>query len=194
MRNPIRLKNFNLRFLPLYVLGLAILVSYPSTPMRLCVSLPFFALGLGLRGWGAGHLVKNDELTLSGPYRYLRHPLYAGTILIATGLCLLVGGGLGALLLLATWPWFALHYFPRKERVESARLEARYGPRFRAYRESVPALWPRLRAWHSPDSVGAKAAGAQSWCLERYSENNELGTFLAVCLGVAVIGIRMTWG
>ena len=38
-----------------------------------------------LRLWAAGHLEKGREVTRSGPYRLLRHPLYAGSIVIAVG-------------------------------------------------------------------------------------------------------------
>lgn len=42
--------------------------------------------GEGLRLWAAGHLEKGREITRSGPYRALRHPLYAGSIGIAVGI------------------------------------------------------------------------------------------------------------
>ena len=38
-----------------------------------------------LRVWAAGHLEKGREVTRSGPYRFLRHPLYAGSVTIAVG-------------------------------------------------------------------------------------------------------------
>ena len=38
-----------------------------------------------LRLWAAGHLEKSREVTRSGPYRVLRHPLYTGSIVIAIG-------------------------------------------------------------------------------------------------------------
>lgn len=186
MRNPIRLKNLSLRFLPYYAAGLAILVLYPVRPEGLALGLPFVVLGAAIRSWGAGHLVKNDELTISGPYAHLRHPLYFGTISVATGFVLMIGGWLGLGLLAIVWPWFALHYFPRKERSERARLEAIYGDAFCAYRDAVPALWPRLHAWSS----GAARGPATRWDVARYSENNELGTLLALLAGVIVFIIR----
>ncbi len=38
-----------------------------------------------VRVWAAGHLEKGREVTRSGPYRFLPHPLYAGSIVIAVG-------------------------------------------------------------------------------------------------------------
>ncbi len=178
MRNPIRLKNLSARFLPLYVVGLWLLIFHvPSRAALLAGALPIL-LGLVLRSWGAGHLVKNDALTMTGPYAHLRHPLYLGTLLIGTGFAIAIGGLLGVVILLLLWPWFALRYFPRKESLESERLGVRYGERFARYREAVPALWPRLAAWRD----AAHPAPAEDWALDRYSDNNELGTLLAVSL------------
>ena len=190
MRNPIRLKNFNVRFLPLYVVGLVILVVHPPRPYALALALPLILLGLAIRSWGAGHLVKNHALTLTGPYAHLRHPLYAGTILIATGFALILGGWLSLLLLGAIWPWFALHYFPRKDRSESARLEALYGDAFVRYRDAVPALWPRLAGWDGAAAAAGDGVAPRGWRLVRYSDNNELGTLLAVLAGVLVFWLR----
>ena len=142
MRNPIRLKNLSARYAPFYLVGIVILFLAPSRLSNLVWGTPLIMLGLALRGWAAGHLIKNDLLTVTGPYAHLRHPLYLGTILVATGFAILVGGLPGLALTVLIWPWFGLRYFPRKERVESDRLETRYGEVYRSYREAVPALWP----------------------------------------------------
>jgi len=186
MRNPIRRKNLNARFLPLYVFGIVLLIFQPPRPDGFVVALPLIVLGAGLRAWGAGHLVKNDQLTTTGPYAHLRHPLYLGTILIATGFGLWVGGWWTLAVLGLLWPWFALHYFPRKERSESGRLEATYGERFVRYRREVPALWPRLQAWRDEDVSGQP----DRWAFVRYDDNNELGTLLGLSVGVLLFWLH----
>ena len=186
MRNPIRLKNLRVRFLPLYLVGAVLFAVHVPARASLLGALPLLLVGLGLRGWGAGHLVKNDALTTTGPYAYLRHPLYLGTMLIGTGFAFGLGGWPAMGVLLVLWPWFALSYYPRKERVEGERLEARYGERFARYRTSVPALWPRRRAWRDPNEADEGAV----WALARYSDNNELGTLLAVVAGWLAFWLR----
>jgi protein-S-isoprenylcysteine O-methyltransferase Ste14 len=186
MRNPIRRKNLNVRFLPFYVLGIAILIFPPPRTAGFVVALPLIALGGGLRAWGAGHLVKNDRLTTTGPYAYLRHPLYLGTILIATGFGVWAGGWLSLGVLGLLWPWFAFRYFPRKERSESRRLEAAYGEQFVRYRKEVPALWPRLRPWQGEPVIGPQGR----WAFARYDDNNELGTLIALLVGVLIFWLR----
>lgn len=186
MRNPIRRKNLNTRFLPFYALGIALLVFQPPRPDGFVVALPLIVLGAGLRAWGAGHLVKNDRLTTTGPYAHLRHPLYLGTILVATGFGVWAGGWWTLVVLGFLWPWFALHYFPRKESSEGLRLEAAHGERFLRYRRAVPALWPRLRPWRGERDPALQAR----WAFDRYDDNNELGTLLALSLGVLVFWLR----
>ena len=44
------------------------------------------ALGEALRIWAAGHLHKSREVTSSGPYRWLGHPLYVGSSIMGVGL------------------------------------------------------------------------------------------------------------
>jgi protein-S-isoprenylcysteine O-methyltransferase Ste14 len=191
MRNPIRPKNLRLRFLPLYLLGIAILLLQPPRPGAAVAALPLIALGTALRAWGAGHLVKNDVLTTTGPYAHLRHPLYLGTLLVGTGFAVWIGGWIALAVLALLWPWFALRYFPRKEASESRRLEAAYGDRFRRYRDAVPALWPRWHAYHETEPA---AGGGGRWQLGRYDANNELGTLLALSVGVLLFWLRSEVG
>ena len=187
MRNPIRRKNLNARFLPLYLIGIALVFFGPPRPLSYRVALPLILLGVGLRTWGAGHLVKNAELTTTGPYAHLRHPLYAGTILIASGFAVWVGGWWTLAVLGLVWPWFAFQYFPRKERSEGIRLEAAYGERFVSYRRGVSALWPSFRPWVGNSRTAPRGDG---WKFRRYDDNNELGTFLAVVTGVLLFWLR----
>jgi protein-S-isoprenylcysteine O-methyltransferase Ste14 len=193
MRNPIRLKNLSPRFLPVYAIGALVLVlTRPSLP-GFAAGLLLVTVGAALRGWGAGHLVKNDQLTVTGPYAYMRHPLYAGTLLIAIGFSAIVGGWVAVGLLALLLPWFFLDYFPRKDRIESARLERLYGDSYARYRAEVPALLPRLKPWRG-DSDRILAAGQVSgvrWSRQLYSGNNELGTLLALVAGIGAFALRV---
>ena len=62
-----------------------------SDPLRAAIGLVLFALGLGFaiwarlhigRNWGTPMTQKNEpELVTSGPYRFVRHPIYSGILL-----------------------------------------------------------------------------------------------------------------
>lgn len=196
MRNPIRLKNFRPRTLPYILAGLVIVVLREPPLEGFVLGVPPIAAGAALRSWGAGHLVKNDALTTTGPYAHVRHPLYLGTLLVATGFALLLGGVWSLAVLAAIWPWFALHYFPRKDRIEGTRLAALYGEAFERYRAAVPPLWPRPTAWRAPaaPALDGSEAAVSTWQLARYSDNNELGTLIAIAATLLLFGLRAAWG
>ena len=193
MRGPIRLKNLRLRFLPYYVVGAVVILLVRPTPSGYVGGAAIVVLGAALRSWGAGHLVKNDALTITGPYAHLRHPLYLGTLLVGQGFALIVGGWLALAILALLLPWFFLLYFPRKERIESARLERRYAASYALYRAQVPALVPMARGWRPLQATPAFGDVDARWSGERYRENNELGALLAVTSGLVLLALRMSF-
>jgi len=83
----------------------------------------------------------DHQLVMSGPYRLVRHPIYASM------LCLLAGTGL----MISPWPLFAaatLVFVIGTEirvRIEDDLLSSRFGDRFREYQRSVPAYVPFVR-------------------------------------------------
>jgi len=68
-----------------FVAAVTTLVLAQPTWEAWCVGFFIAIIGECLRLWAAGHLEKNREVTRSGPYRFLRHPLYVGSIVIAIG-------------------------------------------------------------------------------------------------------------
>ena len=128
--------------------------------------------------------MKTDRLIRSGPYAYLRHPLYLGTLLIGLGFFIAAGGPAAPVAVAVLVPLFFLYYLPYKERIESARLERRYGDAYRAYREAVPALLPRGRRW-PPVEQRRGAAAAPTWSARRFRLSSERWALLAL---VAALG------
>jgi len=55
-------------------------------------------VGEMFRVWAAGHLEKGREVTQSGPYRVVRHPLYLGTAIVGAGVAVASANGAAALL------------------------------------------------------------------------------------------------
>jgi protein-S-isoprenylcysteine O-methyltransferase Ste14 len=190
MRNPIRRKNIRVRFVPFYLAGGLLLWFVRPEPIPYAVGCVAVVAGAALRTWGAGHLVKTEQLTVTGPYARLRHPLYAGTLLAAAGFALMVGSWISTVALVLFLSWFFGSYFPRKEAVEGGRLEARYGAPFVEYRAAVPALIPRLRPWSPAPGTSGYGDGPARWRLDRYSENNELGTLLGLVACLVAFGLR----
>lgn len=180
MRRRLLPKHLQPRFLPFHALAIAVLVLAQPSAGGLLLGSVLVLAGALVRAWGAGHLVKNERLTVSGPYAYVRHPLYAGTLLAGVGFSLMAGGWLSLALLAGLFAWFFLDYFPRKERRESERLERMYDGAYARYRERVPALVPSLRRWRPPPDARAMVNPELRWSGACYAENHELGTALGL--------------
>jgi protein-S-isoprenylcysteine O-methyltransferase Ste14 len=99
---------------------------------ELCGSL-LIVIALGIRLWALGSIDGNKKRVLVtwGPYRYIRHPLYSGSVLFAFGICLILGSLTAVLLLCLFLIWF---YLP------SLRIEAEWA----TYRGQTGMLVPRL--------------------------------------------------
>jgi protein-S-isoprenylcysteine O-methyltransferase len=108
-------------------------------------------LGVLLRCWAVWSLgrffqrdvmIQKDHVVWrGGPYRLLRHPAYAGTLISYLGFGLAIGSWVGALVWVAI---VAAGYVPRI-RVEEAELTLALGDSYRDYARStarlVPGLW-----------------------------------------------------
>lgn len=97
------------------------------------IGLPVAVFGLLLRAWAAGHLAKDQQLATSGPYAYLRNPLYVGTLTVAGGLVIASRNIWLALLFAAA---FFLVYLPAVELEEQHLREI-----FPNYREYAARVW-----------------------------------------------------
>ena len=86
------------------------------------------------------------------------------------------------------WKLFQSLPTTRDQELAADLVEEIYGEAFARYRGAVPALWPRLTAWRAP-----MEGPPPSWSLERYSENNELGTLLGLAAVVALFSLRAVW-
>jgi protein-S-isoprenylcysteine O-methyltransferase Ste14 len=102
-------------------------------PAAIAWSLALVVPGLILRGYAAGTVKKNRELTVTGPYAHTRNPLYMGSMLIAAGFALaLLSWPLALLLAIG----FAAIYVPVIA-AEERFLRATF-PEFDAYCRQVP--------------------------------------------------------
>lgn len=157
-----------------------------AEPSRLAleVGAALAVLGLLLRAWAAGHIVKDEQLTLTGPYAFTRHPLYLGSFLIGSGLAFATGK---ALLLVPTLAFFAIVYV-RTVRQEERRLEAKHGWRYAEYRRSVPAFVPR------PTPYRAAAEERRTFRLGGYLRHREYQAALGVmALMAALLADYFVW-
>jgi len=120
-------------------LACALAVFAEPTRASLIEGIPFAIVGLAVRAWAAGHLAKNERLAASGPYAFVRNPLYFGTLIAAAGLLVASRQWWLAVLYAAA---FLLIYLPAIE-LEEQHLRNLF-PEYEAYAQDVPLLVPRF--------------------------------------------------
>jgi protein-S-isoprenylcysteine O-methyltransferase Ste14 len=127
--------------------------------------------GLWLRGYAAGYVKKNRELTVTGPYAWTRNPLYLGSMLIAGGFAVALGSWPVAVLLVFG---FLLIYIPvilSEERFLRANFAG-----FDDYCKQVPRL---IGLRHAAKSKDAEQGG---FSIELYLKHREYRAALGVTL------------
>ena len=160
-----------------FVLAAAFLWLSAPTPMSLAAGLPVSLLGLAIRAWAAGHLEKDTALAESGPYGWVRNPLYLGTLVVAAGLAIASRRWELGVLFAAV---FLLIYLPVVELEEQhlGMIFASYG----AYARRVPKLAPRWPSRRSPKQF--------RWDL--YRRNREYQALFGFLVGVALLVWKAT--
>ena len=114
-------------------------------PAAVAWSLALVIPGLWLRGYAAGYVKKNQELTRTGPYAHVRNPLYLGSILIAAGFAVALESWLVGVALAVMFVAIYVPVIASEERFLRATF-----PEFDDYCSRVPRLIPRLTAAKMP--------------------------------------------
>ncbi len=132
--------------------------------------------GEALRLWAAGHLRKNKQLTTTGPYAYVKNPLYIGTLLITVGYSAMA---MNIWIMIGGFAWFFVYYAPYKKKQENEKLIGSFGDAWTVYDKAVPDYLPRFSPY--------PGRGANRWSFEVVKENSEHETAVGVFIGFAVM-------
>ncbi|MGA3047226.1 MAG: isoprenylcysteine carboxylmethyltransferase family protein [Terracidiphilus sp.] len=162
-------------------------------PAALVWSVALVAPGLWLRGYAAGYVRKNRELTQTGPYAYTRNPLYLGSMLIAAGFAVALLSWPVVLVLTAGFAAIYIPVIASEERFLRATF-----PEFEVYSRRVPRLIPRLSAGVNPKGQSTDGAFSLSLYLRHREYNAAIGAallyisllFLRPALAALVNGVR----
>jgi protein-S-isoprenylcysteine O-methyltransferase Ste14 len=172
------LRKINKKTIWLYLGAAALLITAVPTKPSFIVGLVVVCMGETIRVWAAGYLRKNEILVTSGPYAYVKNPLYIGTMLITAGFCIMANN---IYLLTLAFLGFIFYYIPYKKRVESNRLMGLFGESYAAYDSQVDDYMPRLRPYE-------KAEG--NWRFEHVIGNSEEGIVALLAVGALLIALR----
>jgi protein-S-isoprenylcysteine O-methyltransferase Ste14 len=108
-------------------------------------------IGLGLRIWASSFAgrhtrsqeIEGDKLAVAGPYAYVRNPIYLGSVVLGSGMVLLIGDR--RLVIPCALTFLALYFglIPAEEEF----LTTKFPDEYAAYCRNVPRLIPRLTPW-----------------------------------------------
>jgi protein-S-isoprenylcysteine O-methyltransferase Ste14 len=122
-------------------------------------SLPLL-LGAAFMIWGLHHIGRNitfsirtrenHALVTTGPYRWVRHPLYTGGMVEAVGLCLLMANW--SVALSAGLFWSLIAY---RTPMEEKKLIETFGYEYRQYMQRVGRFLPVPRLFVGDETSGS---------------------------------------
>lgn len=146
------------------------------------IGITLTVLGVMMRIWSMGYLLKKEELATAGPYGRTRNPLYVGTWLIGFGLALNTA-----------WPFSVplavvynlVFFFVYRAQIgiEEEMLSSIYEEPYEEYCANVPRFFPQLTPW--------RKGAVSSFSLMRAMRNRAWEPIL----GVAILWLAQmaTW-
>jgi protein-S-isoprenylcysteine O-methyltransferase Ste14 len=143
----------------------------------ICAGAVLIVSGLVIRALASGHVRKNEQLTTSGPYAYTRHPLYLGSLIMASGFALAARSWWIALM---TALIFLIIYVPVML-AEETFLRQRFR-QFEDYAGAVPRLGLRL-------SASGYRQGSFSWKL--YCQHREYNALVGSVAMMVVLAVKL---
>jgi protein-S-isoprenylcysteine O-methyltransferase Ste14 len=172
---------------------LAMILFAKPTGESMLIGVVLALLGELVRFWGvayAGSLTRvtgsvgAPELVVSGPFAYVRNPLYLGNILLYTGVGIMANALFPWLVLVALM-YFAFQYLSIVS-LEEEFLGKEFGPRYLEFKTNVPQFIPRLKPYKHPAQEGQRP----HWNGALRSERR---TLQAVGLVLALLAVLWLW-
>ena len=118
-----------------FVSGVLVLILARPTGRSLLIGMSIAGFGELLRIWAAGHLHKAREVTASGPYRFLPHPLYVGSSVMGLGLAIACNSVAVAVLIAI----YLVTTLTAAIKSEEAFLRRTFGEQYDLYRSGIAA-------------------------------------------------------
>jgi protein-S-isoprenylcysteine O-methyltransferase Ste14 len=116
--------------------------------MVICLPLVYWLFSsLGKNVTHTVAIRKEHTLVKSGPYRWVRHPLYSVGLALFLGLSLLAANWFIALVIIISFSLLTL-----RTGIEEARLIERFGDEYREYMRVTGRYFPRLRLSRRPST------------------------------------------
>ena len=151
------------------------------------LAISLILLGLATRMFASGFVLKNKELSTTGPYAFMRHPLYTGNIMILIGLCL-INGFFWSFVIAFIFLWF---YYPAAIEYEDRKLKSLFPDTWEEWASITPALIPKMNLKDTINGKIFSQLDLRSWSLKKSLVTNyEPVIVIYVMAWLIVIGNR----
>jgi protein-S-isoprenylcysteine O-methyltransferase Ste14 len=168
-----------------YLVALIFFLLASPTPRSILIGGVVAAFGLLIRASASGHLRKDRQLAMTGPYARMRNPLYFGSAFLAAGFAVAGDSWWAASLVTA----YFVVFYSAVMRNEEADLRASFGAPFDEYAARVPLFFPRLIGAGYASSLEGKPTGNFSW--EQYRRNREYQALIGMLAGLVALWLRI---
>ena len=128
-----------------------------------CIGIGLLLIGETIRIWSVSYAggetrtrnVGATKLCSSGPYAFVRNPLYVGNMFMYVGVVFIAGAANILLMAATTLAFFTVQY-SLIIALEEEKLEELFGRKYHIYKKNVPAVFPRAFRWEGADNQTAK--------------------------------------
>ena len=155
------IRNFFFKYRSYTPIPIGMMIVYFARPNSFYLGLGAVLLlaGEAVRLWAvsyAGGITRTrnvgaPELCSSGPYAFVRNPLYVGNMMMYLGI-VFIAGAANVYLMASTTVAFFLIQYSLIISLEEETLKGLFETNYKEYKKNVPAIFPRITPWKNPDN------------------------------------------
>ena len=160
-----------------WVCGVLVLVLAQPTGRSLAIGMSIASAGEAIRIWAAGHLYKSREVTSSGPYRFVGHPLYFGSTVMGLGVAIACASVPVAVLIAA----YLATTLTAAIKSEEAYLRRAFGEQYDLYRMGIAA------------QRASQGALRRRFSLRQAIANREYRAVVGLALAILMLALKATY-
>ena len=164
---------------PLMTLATIGLVGFIHEKIWFWYGAPVALFGELIQVWATSHLVKDERLTISGPYSHVRNPMYIGRFFLGLGFFIMTSN----LYLIACYVILFAAYAQMRVLREEKRLREIFGPAYQHYCNETHRWLPRIKPYSRSESRRA------SW--SQVCANHEQIVLIGVIVVLVAVYLRI---
>ena len=159
------IRGFFFKYRSYTPIPIGIMIVYFARPeiIYVCIGVGLLLIGETIRIWSVSYAggetrtrnVGAKKLCSSGPYAFVRNPLYVGNMFMYVGVVFIAGAANILLMAATTLAFFTVQY-SLIIALEEEKLEELFGRKYQIYKKNVPAVFPRALRWEGADNQTAK--------------------------------------